>query len=339
MAAAARKLRSLRLFSAGSSELSDLRRREALTAGQVVEQAAAKAAEPVWSFGTAYANLLHARPLAANAGTSGVLCAVGDALAQLVEWRVGAGRQRSQQNQPPPSFVAAFDAQTGGPIAEQNQPPPSFVAAFDAQRMGRMAAYGTFVCGPLLSVWYRGLNHIGELLSVSYAPVVSWLPGWYKELPGASPARLLATKVVADSLLFQAPFLTLYFGVMGALEGLAPAKIYEKTTQSFHQAWALSLLVWTPVQCVNLFYVPAAFQPAVVSAVNVGWKATLSLLNRSASRDDQRDASSEMALAVLRAENEGLRAELAVLWAENESLRVQREVAEQTGLRRWLSKR
>ena len=317
MAAAARKLRSLRLFSAGSSELSDLRRREALTAGQVVEQAAAKAAEPVWSFGTAYANLLHARPLAANAGTSGVLCAVGDALAQLVEWRVGAGRQRSQQNQPPPSFVAAFDA----------------------QRMGRMAAYGTFVCGPLLSVWYRGLNHIGELLSVSYAPVVSWLPGWYKELPGASPARLLATKVVADSLLFQAPFLTLYFGVMGALEGLAPAKIYEKTTQSFHQAWALSLLVWTPVQCVNLFYVPAAFQPAVVSAVNVGWKATLSLLNRSASRDDQRDASSEMALAVLRAENEGLRAELAVLWAENESLRVQREVAEQTGLRRWLSKR
>ena len=92
---------------------------------------------------------------------------------------------------------------------------------------------------------------MGEALSVSYKPVISWLPGWYRELPGASPAKLLATKVVADSLLFQAPFLTLYFGVMGALEGLSPRRIYEKTKESFHQAWALSLLVWTPVQCVR----------------------------------------------------------------------------------------
>ena len=77
-----------------------------------------------------------------------------------------------------------------------------------------MTVYGTLVCGPLLSGWYRGLNAVGDALSVRYVSVVSWIPGWYRALPGSSPARLLATKVVADSLLFQAPFLTLYFGVM-----------------------------------------------------------------------------------------------------------------------------
>ena len=120
----------------------------------------------------------------------------------------------------------------------------------------------------------RGCNVVGEALSVSYKPVTRWLPGWYRELPGTSPARLLATKVVADSLLFQAPFLTLYFMVMGALEGLSPQKIFAKTKESFHQAWALSLLVWTPVQFLNFYFLPVHFQAAFVSAVNVGWKVS-----------------------------------------------------------------
>ena len=100
----------------------------------------------------------------------------------------------------------------------------------------------------------------------------------------------------------------------------------NSTAPSSPQAWALSLLVWTPVQCVNLFYVPAAYQPAVVSAVNVGWKSTLSLLNHYHDREAIGDGiahENEVRLAVLQAENEGLRASIAVLWAENE--RLQRE--------------
>ena len=73
--------------------------------------------------------------------------------------------------------------------------------------------------------------------------------------------------------------LTLYFGVMGLLEGLSFEKTFEKTKESFHQAWALSLLVWTPVQLLNLHFVPLALQPTVVATVNVGWQTTLSVLN------------------------------------------------------------
>ena len=39
-----------------------------------------------------YATLLHERPLLTNATTSGVLCAVGDVLAQLIEWRASSSR-------------------------------------------------------------------------------------------------------------------------------------------------------------------------------------------------------------------------------------------------------
>eukprot|EP00965_Chrysotila_dentata_P040602 1346797-Pleurochrysis_carterae.AAC.2 len=53
----------------------------------------------------------------------------------------------------------------------------------------------------------------------------------------------------------------------------------RRTLDETERAWALSLLIWTPVQCVNLYFVPAAFQAVVVAAVNVGWKATLSVIN------------------------------------------------------------
>ena len=272
-----------------------------------------------------YAHALQEKPLLTNAVTSGALCALGDVLAQAVEWRVGAHGKVAMGS-------------TGGP-PEGTPPPAPDHADFDAARTARMGVYGFFVCGPLLTGWYQGLNIVGEALSVSYKPVISWLPGWYRELPGASPAKLLATKVVADSLLFQAPFLTLYFGVMGALEGLSPRRIYEKTKESFHQAWALSLLVWTPVQCVNLFYVPAAWQPFVVSAVNVGWKSTLSLLNHYHARGDhakEEAESNEALLNELRAEIFTLRAQLTFVQAQNDAWR-----ARQTGSwwRAWTSRR
>ena len=63
--------------------------------------------------------------------------------------------------------------------------------------------------------------------------------------------------------------MSLYFAVMGALEGLSAGEILEKTRASFHRAWALSFMVWTPVQLVNLHFVPLPVQPAVVATVNV----------------------------------------------------------------------
>lgn len=97
-----------------------------------------------------YATLLHERPLLTNATTSGVLCAVGDVLAQLIEWRASS------------STTILEDSWEGSNRA------PRAPASLDAARTGRMAIYGFFICGPLLTGWYKGLNAISEALSVSY---------------------------------------------------------------------------------------------------------------------------------------------------------------------------
>ena len=240
----------------------------------------------VSSWASVAADLLAAYPLRANAALSGALCAVGDVLAQVIELRLEVGA----------------------------------VSTYDALRTARMATYGTLVCGPLLSGWYSTLHVLGEALSVSHVPLLGaraaamlpWLGSLQKEVSGSlSPTRLLAAKVAADGLFFQAPFLNLYFATMGLLEGLWPSEIFEKTKAAFHRAWALSLLVWTPVQLLNLSLVPPPLQPAVVSAVNVGWKATLSLLNA------QHEARGD---GLYRRDSQQLRAELAAMHADKRDL-------------------
>ena len=235
----------------------------AASSSGVVTEVVSTAKERVVSVWEFYTELLTEYPLRTNAVTSGVLCAFGDALAQCAEWKL----------------------QIMSPDKEE----------YNLARTLRMAIFGTFVGGPILATWYRALHTTAESLSISYAPIVQGRLAWLAERTPAlswvtnlrvqsegvalQPSRVLMGKVFVDSMLFQAPFLNLYFAVMGFLEGLTLSEIYEKTKASFHRAWALSILVWTPVQAVNLALVPVPFQPVVVAGVNVGWKTTLSLLN------------------------------------------------------------
>ena len=298
-----------------------------LAAARINEAKAGAVAVKSWA--EFYSNLIAEYPLRANAAISGGLCAIGDVLAQMIELRLEVGKSDH----------------------------------FDPPRTCRMLAYGSFVCGPLLYGWYSTLHVLGEAVGVSHVPLfgsrvatmLPWLGSLQKEVSEGilSPTKLLIGKVAADGLFFQAPFLNLYFATMGLLEGLAPSEIYKKTKDSFHRAWGLSLIVWTPIQVLNLSLVPTSLQPAVVSAVNVGWKATLSLLNamhdtsekeggalrRRASAQAQLNlemdlASAQQALSAsvgevqtLRSENQSLKAEVTelrdhvvALWKEKEDL-------------------
>lgn len=280
-----------------------------------------------------FTELIIEHPIKTNAAASGTLCALGDALAQAFEFRLE---------------ITSPDKES-----------------YNFMRTARMAVWGTLIGGPVLAVWYRTLNAFGEALSVSYAPVVggrlawlaertpamSWLADLHVEKSVAvAPSKILMGKVLCDTMLFQAPFLNLYFAVMGALEGLSVIEIYEKTKASFHRAWALSFLVWAPVQSINLYFVPMHFQPLVVAGVNVGWTTTLSLLNHyhdygsprrydsetavsadggSSSSSNELDSASEARAAHERAakaweaERTQLRVRISQLLADNKALRLQ----------------
>jgi hypothetical protein len=193
---------------------------------------------------------------------------------------------------------------------------------------------------------------------VSYAPVVSGRVAWLLERAPAlqwvtdlhkqtevplSPMRMLLSKVVVDTMVFQPTFLNVYFALTGALEGLSLAEIVEKTRASFHRAWLLSCLVWTPVQLLNLHFVPLPLQPTVVSAFTMGWQTTLSVLNhyhdhgspRQTATTPAEPAAAPHAAPAARmpsgtlppsgweVERAQLRSAIARLVAENRSLRMQ----------------
>jgi len=252
-----------RRFTSAANSIAEKAGEASSTAGEAVKETLTSAKSRLHSVWDMYSTALTDYPIRTNAATSGLLCGGGDTLAQFFEYRLGImSPEKDRYNWP---------------------------------RTARMALWGTAIGGPVLAVWYRALHTTAEALSVAYAPVVvgrlawlaertpalQWLSNLHveKAVPVASPAKVLFGKVAVDTMLFQAPFLNLYFAVMGALEGLSVSEILEKTRASFHRAWALSFLVWTPVQAINLYFVPVPFQPTVVAAVNVGWKTTLSLLN------------------------------------------------------------
>lgn len=219
-----------------------------------------------------YSEALVETPLLANAISTGVLCAIGDVLAQKIQHR----------------------------YASKDELGARFSSDFDWGRLSRMATYGFLVGGPLYAVWYRTLDVFSHAVKVSYEPLLTgWIGATFQRASERSPRliqflgslrreeraadfspwRLVAGKVVADGLLFNPVALNAFFLTTGLLEGRSPRRIFERTKDQFYPAWALALLVWTPVQALNFSFVPLHYQAVFVSVVNVGWKSTLSILN------------------------------------------------------------
>ena len=99
----------------------------------------------------------------------------------------------------------------------------------------------------------------------------------YEKVPCESPWKNVAAKIFMDNAFFQAPFLTGYFCLLGALEGLSPAEIKAKVKRDFHDAWCYSTFVWAPVGCVNFLLTPVYLQPVVINTIQVFWQTALSL--------------------------------------------------------------
>ncbi|KAM6165813.1 peroxisomal membrane protein 2 isoform 1-T1 [Erethizon dorsatum] len=108
----------------------------------------------------------------------------------------------------------------------------------------RYAVYGFFVTGLLSHYFYLFLER--------------WVP---PEVPLASIKRLLL-----DRLLFAPAFLLLFFLAMSLLEGKDAAAFATWVRSSFWPALRMNWRVWTPVQFVNINYVP--LQPVIILGVD-----------------------------------------------------------------------
>ncbi|XDA85248.1 hypothetical protein R6Z07F_015024 [Ovis aries] len=167
-----------------------------------------------------YLRLLRLYPVLTKAATSGILSALGNFLAQLIE------KKQKKEN-------CSQKLDVSGPL--------------------RYAIYGFFFTGPLGHFFYLLMER--------------WIPS---DVPLAGIKRLLL-----DRLLFAPAFLSLFFLVMNFLEGQDTAAFTAKMKSGFWPALRMNWRVWTPVQFININYIPVQFRVLFANLVALFWQKRL----------------------------------------------------------------
>nr|XP_008534577.1 PREDICTED: peroxisomal membrane protein 2 [Equus przewalskii] len=143
-------------------------------------------------------------------------------------------------------------------IFEQQQKKENCSQKLDVIGPLRYAIYGFFFTGPLSHHFYLFLEH--------------WIP---PEVPLAGVKRLLL-----DRLLFAPAFLLVFFLVMNFLEGRDAAAFAAKMRRGFWPALQMNWRVWTPVQFININYVPLQFRVLFANLVALFWYTYLASLRK-----------------------------------------------------------
>uniref|UniRef100_A0A2K5YSF8 Peroxisomal membrane protein 2 n=1 Tax=Mandrillus leucophaeus TaxID=9568 RepID=A0A2K5YSF8_MANLE len=122
----------------------------------------------------------------------------------------------------------------------------------------RYAVYGFFFTGPLSHFFYLFMEH--------------WIP---PEVPLAGLRRLLL-----DRLVFAPAFLMLFFLIMNFLEGKDASAFATKMRGGFWPALRMNWRVWTPVQFININYIPLKFRVLFANLAALFWYAYLASLGK-----------------------------------------------------------
>lgn len=117
-----------------------------------------------------------------------------------------------------------------------------------------------------------GFFFTGPLGHFFYLLMERWIPS---EVPLAGIKRLLL-----DRLLFAPAFLSLFFLVMNFLEGQDTAAFAAKMKSGFWPALRMNWRVWTPVQFININYIPVQFRVLFANLVALFWYAYLASLGK-----------------------------------------------------------
>ncbi|XP_055971537.1 peroxisomal membrane protein 2 [Sorex fumeus] len=143
-------------------------------------------------------------------------------------------------------------------VIKKRRKKENFSQKLDISGPLRYAIYGFFFTGPLSHFFYLFLEH--------------WIP---PEVPLAGVKRLLL-----DRLVFAPAFLLVFFFVMNFLEGKDAAAFAARTRTGFWPALQMNWRVWTPVQFININYVPLQFRVLFANLVSLFWYAYLASLEK-----------------------------------------------------------
>jgi hypothetical protein len=167
----------------------------------------------------------------------------------------------------------------------------------DEDRAIKSASYGALVTGPLLAVWYPFLDRKCQCYKI---------PVRY----GAWGAPVF--KVLADELIMDPPFISMFFAYMNVCEGGDLTSFKNKLRSEFATTWLTSLAAFPAVMLLTFRYLPVYAAAPVANAIEVAWDAFLSHRNAHA-RKIAIAAQEKTDQVSIAAEIEGTREQSAIL--------------------------
>lgn len=147
---------------------------------------------------------------------------------------------------------------------------------YDLKRVARMATFGMLCAGPIYCWWYKTLDKMTLKYFVH------------------SRTKGIAVKLAWDQLVFEPPFMSLFFAVTTTLESYGPfrsapvsaenadaalsllQKVTRKIKNEIVTTYLVDCCVWPTVQILNFRYLPVHYQALCVNTVCVGWNTFLS---------------------------------------------------------------
>lgn len=186
--------------------------------------------------------------------TAGVLWFGGDLLSQNLQIR-------SQKTQ-----IEEMNKKSGEETLKNDQlVKKSTFESLDLKRLMIMTSFGVFAAGPAYTIWYSILDtHLIRYFQVNMPNLLT--TKW----------RIAGMKLFADMIIFDIPFLSLFFISTKLAEGYNLEACISNLKKDLIPTYLVDLCVWTPVQLVNFRMIPVLFQPVVVNCVNLGWNCYLS---------------------------------------------------------------
>jgi protein Mpv17 len=130
----------------------------------------------------------------------------------------------------------------------------------DLQRLARMASFGLLVHGPTGHFFY----------------------GWLDNKIKSNGAAAVASKVFIDQVLWNPIFGTLFFGYMGAAEGLGLSAIKTRIENNLWSSVKGSWTVWPVAHAINFRYIPTSQRLLYINSIQIGYNMFLSVLGQRA---------------------------------------------------------
>jgi len=136
------------------------------------------------------------------------------------------------------------------------------VGKLDGQRVGRAAAFGFFLLGPLSHLHYM---------------FVEWLV--VKKLKVTGKIAMPLVKVLFEQFVYWAPgILTVYHVSMGWMEGLNQQQIFDRLKAVMWPTLVANWVLWPAASAINFRFIPIHHQLNYTLFVSLFWSTYLSRL-------------------------------------------------------------